>query len=732
MAPRTAIVSLHSHRDRSFLDDRLLADLSGHLRLAGYDNDLVVSVLDPSQPLAQDAGWRGLLRTLEAYDVVVYERVWDRAIARALLEACVGKTLVHCVGEHELIDPPADFLCRGDLVKGMVGVLASLEHPARTLPADAARVVDATPQWGRPSLAKAVEPVRPFVPNLAPIVVTPDRLPVDRTFSVTGNPGCPYQADARDNPVYAGVQIPERYGRGCAFCTTGNAYEHASPETTAAHVLAQIRYVRREAPQLRRIVLKDQNPFVYLPRLMEACREEGLGGFALLLETRADWFLRSRARLQDALRTAQEAGVVIAPFLVGIESFSDDELHRFNKGTTAQTNEQFLGLLRELAEAYPALDLSQASFGFIALTPWTTLADLRTNYEAVMRTGLYELRGRLLLSRARLYPDTALYYLARAQGLLEDAHANDEADASRRYGYYPSVPWRFADPRTARFAELATTLAEQLRGRDEARLWGVLLEAFAEENAEPTLARVRARLRAGRGPSRPRGRRSLPDRLAAPEVFAFGIGLKPALRLRMPSSDAAVCADDLRERGADVVVAAFGEDAVLYVARQADGTAASLARFEARTLRGGAPDAACLDAHRRLGRQLGFPSCCVEAFVARVARGVTVLSDGSAAAEDFVAASAFADAGQLRHARIQVWPLDGTSPLLSHVPCASDCQPSLDHATRVFAALARSTPAWAEGLRASLSRPVAIERDGRRVPVGLATTTALPLHFLTF
>ena len=732
MAQRTAIVSLHSHGDRSFLDDRLLADLSGHLRLAGHDNDLVVCVLDPSVALADDDGWHRLVQALGAYDVVVYERVWDRDVAQALMETLTGKTLVHCVGEHELPDPPAHFICRGELVAAMSGVLATLADPGKALPADAARLVDGAPHWGRPSLAKSPALARPFSPNLNPVVVTPDRVAGDRTFSVTGNAGCPYQADARDNPLYAGVEIPERYGRGCAFCTTGNDYTYAPPETTAARVLEQIRYVRGEAPHLRRIVLKDQNPFVYLPRLLEACRDEDLGGFALLLETRADWFLRSRERLEAALRVAAEAEVRIAPFLVGIESFSADELRRFNKGTTPETNEQFLAALRELAAEFPALDLSEASFGFIALTPWTTLDDLRANYDAVMRTGLYELRGRLLLSRARLYPDTALYYLARAQGLLEDEHASDRDDASRRYGYYPSAPWRFADPRTARFAEIATALAEETGGRDEARLWAVLLEAFADAAAEPTLERVRARLTVRPAATRGRRRRGLPDRLSAPEVFAFGIGLKPALRLRMPLADGEACAADLRARGADVVVAELGSEALLYVARHADGAASSLADAEARTLRPGAPDSACLDAHRSLGRGLGFPPCCIEAFVAKVARGVTVLADGSEAAEDFVAATAFAEAARLRHARLNVWPLDGASPLLSHVPCAADCQGSLDYATRVFGALHRATPSWAAGLRASLLRPVAIERDGRRVAPQLASASALPLRFRAF
>ena len=45
MSPTLAILSVHSHGDRSFLDDRELALVSGELREAGIDNDLVVAVI---------------------------------------------------------------------------------------------------------------------------------------------------------------------------------------------------------------------------------------------------------------------------------------------------------------------------------------------------------------------------------------------------------------------------------------------------------------------------------------------------------------------------------------------------------------------------------------------------------------------------------------------------------------------------------------------------------------
>ncbi|MEZ4335592.1 MAG: hypothetical protein R3B82_03100 [Sandaracinaceae bacterium] len=485
MDSRVAVVSLHSHDDRSFLDDRILALVAGDLRADGVDADLVVAVLGRERRREE------LAEALEGYGVVVYERVWDRALIDALRARLPDATFVSCEGEHALEDPPADFVCAGDLRATVPALVAHLAGRG-ALPR---RVRARTEDGWEEGLGKARSP-EGFAPVLHPVVVGDDGWLARRTFSIEGNAGCPYGADARENPAYAGTEIPDGYGRGCAFCTTGNRSEAAPPERTSQKVLTQLRYLRREAPELTRLVLKDQNPFGWLTEVVERCAEEGLGGFTLLLETRADWFLRNRRRFERALEVADRAGIAIAPFLVGIESFSDAELERFNKGTTAADNEAFLEALFAWDAAHPSLDLSHAAFGFVLLTPWTRMEDLWANLEAVERTGFDRLRGHLLVSKARLYPDTALYWLGYRDDFLIEEHEREGADNSARYGYFPETPWRFADPEVARFAAVASELTARRGGKDEVRLWRALLETFreAERPEEVTADRVERRL----------------------------------------------------------------------------------------------------------------------------------------------------------------------------------------------------------------------------------------------
>ncbi len=467
----------------------------------------MVAVLDGGapDPTATDA-FEELASVLGGYDVIVYERVWSRAIPAALERALPDATLVFCTGEHPLDNPPGRYLCEGDLHRSLPALLAYMAGERPVLPAHTKERRDGGFRPGLGALDGDEGP-RPFAPNLHPVVVPPGALREDRPLSIDGNEGCPYQVDARSNPLYAGLTMPESVGKGCAFCTAGNLYGARSHAEASAHVLGQIRYVRREAPERVRLVLRDQNPFAYLAEVLEACAEEKLGGFTLLLQTRADWLLRAEHRMERALAAAERAGIRVTPFLIGIESFSQAELDRFNKGVTVETNERLLEALRTWEATHAAFNLSEASFGFILFSPWTTLEDLRLSYEGIRRTRLDALRGRILLSRARLYRDAALYYLAERDGLLVAEHASGASDASRRYGYFPAHPWRFRDPAVARFAEVATKASEATGGRDELRLFRCLLEAFETKPAgEVRLEDVLAAFRANGGEgAEPRG-----------------------------------------------------------------------------------------------------------------------------------------------------------------------------------------------------------------------------------
>ncbi|HEY3497421.1 MAG TPA: radical SAM protein [Polyangiaceae bacterium] len=572
---RVAVLSFHSHSDRSYLDDRELAVLSGHLRSDGLESDLVVVVLDEGSGVTggepNEAVLGRLRETLGRYDLIAFQRVWRPELVEELRAALPGKVFAFCEGEHPLERVPADFVCARPVADSLSALARHLERREPNLPAGVA-----VPGGATAAAARALGKLRPFAPNLRPLFVNPAALPASRAFTLLGNEGCPYQADARDNPLYAGVSLPAGMGRGCAFCTTGNHY--ARRPDVVGFLLEQLGYVVEHAPEQRLFVLKDQNPFAYLDDLIDACRGRGIRGVTFLLETRADWFLKGVTRFVRALSLAREAGLVIAPYLVGIENFSQAELDRFNKGISAAQNEEFLAALwRWKAEYGAAFELSHASFGFVLFTPWTTLADLRENHAALARTRFHELRGKLLLSRARLYPDTALYYLAERDGLLEPRFASPDEDNSRRFGYLPAHPWRFLHAEVAHFSRLATELAEERGGRDELALFDVLLDAAKEPDFT---ALDSARLRARLAEKERKGASARPARTAR---VVTNLRCNQACRYctsRSPSDDPAAIAaraivariDEAARSGAEELVFTGGEptlrkDLVALVAR---------------------------------------------------------------------------------------------------------------------------------------------------------------------
>ena len=209
------------------------------------------------------------------------------------------------------------------------------------------------------------------------------------------------------------------------------------------------------------------------------------------------------------------------------------------------------------------------------------------------------------------------------------------------------------------------------------------------------------------------------SRTADLESIAFAAGLKPAIRRTVDPSELDAVEAQLRAPGVVVLrarrTARLGarEQAVLYVARTAEH-AGALRDAEEAVLPGasGAPDAR--ERHREVGRLLGFPPCCVEAFLARLDRGVDRLDarGPGGLAEDYVAArSAWVPRPD---ARVNPLLMAVRAQLVSFYPCRYDCPEAVGVAEALRAVLERRQPAAAAALLALLSRPVAIAPDGAR------------------
>ena len=136
--------------------------------------------------------------------------------------------------------------------------------------------------------------------------------------------------------------------------------------------------------------------------------------------------------------------------------------------------------------------------------------------------------------------------------------------------------------------------------------------------------------------------------------------------------------------------------------------------------------------HARLGRLLGFPPCCVDAFGTRLRRGVTRRLGGRDAHEDFVAAECAAQGSHRFLGRLNDLSPDRHVRIVTFYPCRYDCPRAAGYSSGVFAAAERSSPAATAALRTALLGTVSIATDGSRGQADQLRGELLTLEFSEF
>lgn len=223
----------------------------------------------------------------------------------------------------------------------------------------------------------------------------------------------------------------------------------------------------------------------------------------------------------------------------------------------------------------------------------------------------------------------------------------------------------------------------------------------------------------------------------SPEWIAFETGLKPAIRVVLPDAAAlAPLAREARARGwgfySPERPLRFSDytQRVGYIARS-DAGARALADAEApegadgeRVALGGAVPNALV------GRLLGYPPCCTEAFARRIELGVTLCPDGSLAHEDYAAAQWAARDVSRPLATLNNLLSDRGSPrLVTFFPCRYDCAAARSYAQSLLDALAQRSPDQARRWGELLVGRHGIDRAGRRLRPGEQGDDPLWLHF---
>lgn len=467
-------------------------------------------------------------------------------------------------------------------------------------------------------------------------------------FVVLG-PECTFNLPLARNPAFAGVELAScvRQG-GCSFCARPADPRGRRPLDTE-DLASQLAALEHTLPRLAGAPERLAVRFVGEPALdgadevARAVARASLGAVDILLDGRADQLVRRRAVLETACRALEGTPHRVHMALVGVESFSRDELLRMNKGLVPQDNLDAARTLMEL-EREPAGRFRFREHGglsLITMTPWTTLDDLATTLHTVRGARLEGVVGKLLSGRVRLTPGLPMTALAARDGLLLDKGASyeDQAlDTAAHNLYAAELPWRFAEPRMEAVSRLLVRLGEPglARGEDPlAEPVAALREAAGRgAGAHTELAAAIAVVDAARSlasePKPPTGAAlasaagkllrhdELPDERLTADALELAValaraGLKPVTKREpLTRREAAALVHRLRGVAAVQVRERRGPQAGWEAFVGVDAAVvARVAELTGRAEEGAGDDGAAQD---EIGRLLGYPPCCAAAF----------------------------------------------------------------------------------------------------------------------
>ena len=703
-----ALLDLHARADQ-FQDDASLGALAASLEAQGHRVSLVRSVLaaDPGGASAWHARLDAFVRGGD-FDLAILARVWDEATIDVLRGALPPSSrLVRLTsGVRAALDD------RFDHVLDFEGLARLLHGEADPAPA-AFRPV--RPAELRRRAASAPSKLRVLAPSALPGLVERE-IGARPTISGPAS-GCPFLLDAGKSPIFAslaadpakvkGVQM-----KGCTFCLD-NTGSFAAP-TEAAVIdawLAQLRNLRAANPDLREVLLTDERPHPHLPAFFRALLADPTQGpIELLFKSRVDWLLEfGSGAVAEAAALAAEHGSVLHLYLVGFESFDPFHLDLFNKGVTVADNVAAIDTMRALGARFPrSFEYRRyRAHGIVLFTPWTTPESLLENARWMRRVHFEELRAEAVRTRLRLYPRVPLHALAEKDGLLVPSFDPGRPDRAAEQGYDASVPWRFQHASMEAIYRAANDFgrAASLTDADLIEIATRLVTRHPGLAEEPDVAwlPLRQALRSWGGPG-PAGTLRIDASLLGvdPEIELILRGHKRAcLKEAVLRSEAeglcrayramGLVADivelhgldqgrDAHERGTDYAIVAVAADSAalteVLAAQRAHASAQGKAAVEI------------------MGALMGYPPCCVEAFLAQRTRGDNLdnerLTFRRAPAESL---------HPLTH-RI------GRARLLSHHPCSPSCAGSIRIGEHIFEALSAIDEEAATRARERMNRPV--------------------------
>ncbi len=448
-APGEVVLVLFSThaRDGHFWGNMQVSLLAGEMSRLGVHNEIVVLLMRPGDEVRNRETVDEFLELMERRRpaTVVFWAVWLPWLPDRVREVSGARVMS--------LDPAQP----GDLPEALRGM-----NPHGSVLAAAAGAVT---EREAARVLEPADPIAKFAPSFDYRVLGNDE-PVHQRLAFVSLLSCPFGAPMDDNPLFAGLELgPEVSRRGCSYCNAARDYEPLSDDEKRRQLAHQLAYLQSSLPELEEIAVPFPEDYLGpLADVLERHGEHGIRPIALSGQFNSDSLGQYEGELDRLLTVAAARGFSFHVNVVGLESFDEGDLRRYNRGGVEHV-QRALDVLRRLRERHdPSSFMPRTVGSLILFHPWQTLEGLRRNLDAMLAADLGSLFWRVNVNDVRFHPGVALYHLAERDGLLGDPSDASVQDVPLG-GYFTEYPWIFRHRSTARVHQLFTHLQNRTNER---------------------------------------------------------------------------------------------------------------------------------------------------------------------------------------------------------------------------------------------------------------------------
>ncbi|MDD5302397.1 MAG: hypothetical protein PHS14_04735 [Elusimicrobia bacterium] len=289
---------------------------------------------------------------------------------------------------------------------------------------------------------------------------------------LTGNPRFKHLAGAAD------------FQPGCSFCGGADEYGLLSRHRQGSLALAeaQLRVLGSTDPKRSRgrgtYMVHDLALFMRIDTFFKMVHKNKFKPAKFVFCPRIDDVLNARERVDSILPLAAEGGHRIGFDIMGIENFSPSTMELYNKDISVAQADELVSVMNRWHEDWPQVFEpfhGGKNWLMLLFTPWTTLPELRLNYDEAARRG-FDSDQFWICTSLMLRKGSALAALAEDEGGILIAEFEDRGllffPVCGMQAMWGSRPWRFKDAKVADFYRILIRIYAALEHPESRPLFG--------------------------------------------------------------------------------------------------------------------------------------------------------------------------------------------------------------------------------------------------------------------